>query len=415
MKLVDNLVKKAGKFLHLDAKYFAKSGSYIVATHFIDGIMRLILSIVLARSLTQIVYGQFNFILSVLGTFGFLSLQGTTTSIARSVSRGHDASLIMGTKDRVKFSLFGSLALFITAGYMYWRNDVLLGHAFVACGIFFIPYFSLVGFESFLIGKRLFKELAIYKSLTSIIAVIPTIIAAFITKDVFWVVTTLIGTTSLLNILFYFKSFKFRQNTRVDHDVIRYGRYLTWVGLTTAVFINIDKLVITYFLGFKDLAIYSVAMILPRQFKLITKSAVSVIFPGLAALNKEDAHKVLRKRLKQMIVISIILSIFGVLLTPFVIRLIYGDAYSGSIFYAQLLFAFIWLVVPTAPIVDGLLPAQRRGRRLLKLNIYTYAIYAILLLVLVPRYGLVGAVWSYILNKMFTFAYLTASLKNIED
>ncbi|KKQ75279.1 MAG: Nucleotidyl transferase, partial [Candidatus Woesebacteria bacterium GW2011_GWB1_38_5] len=69
-------------------------------------------------------------------------------------------------------------------------------------------------------------------------------------------------------------------------------------------------------------------------------------------------------RLKQMIVISIILSIFGVLLTPFVIRLIYGDAYSGSIFYAQLLFAFIWLVVPTAPTgsstvgtaIEGVLP-----------------------------------------------------------
>ncbi len=415
MKSIEQMLNKVGKYLKIDANYFAKSGGYITANHFIDGFARLILSIVLARGLSQIVYGQYNFVLSVLGTLAFLSVQGTTTSIIRSVAKGFDNSLIAGTKDKIKFSILGSIGLFIVAAYMYIRGDDLLGHAFVVCGLFFIPYYALVGSESFLVDKRMFKQLAVYRSLTSIFAVLATVITIYFTRDLFWIIAALIGSTALLNVIFYLKTLKFRQNDKIDNDVIRYGRYLTWVGLTTAVFINIDKLVITYFLGFKDLAIYSIAMVLPRQFKLITKSAVSIIFPGLATLNKEDAHKVLRKRFKQMLLISVVLSIIGALLTPFAIRIIYGDTYTGSILYAQLVFAFMWLVIPTVPISEGLLPAQRRGRRMLKLYLYTYAIYAILLVLLVPRYGIMGAVVSYILDRFFIFVYLMGSLKNIED
>ncbi len=415
MTLIKHMLNKIGKYLNLDANYFAKSGGYITASHFVDGFARLILSIVLARGLSQIVYGQYNFVLSVLGTLAFLSIQGTTTSIIRSVAKGFDDSLITGTKDKIKFSMLGSIGLFAIAAYMYVRGDDLLGHAFIVCGLFFIPYYALVGSESFLVGKRMFKQLAIYRSLTSIFAVIATVIAISFTRSLVWIIAALIGSTALLNIVFYLKTLKFRQNNKIDNDVIRYGRYLTWVGLTTAVFINIDKLVITYFLGFKDLAIYSIAMVLPRQFKLLTKSAVSLIFPGLASLSKEDAHNVLRKRFKQMILISVALGIIGALLTPFAIRIIYGDAYTGSILYAQIVFAFMWLVIPTVPISEGLLPAQKRGRKMLKLNLYTYAIYAILLLFLVPRYGIMGAVVSYILDRFFVFVYLMGSLKNTKD
>ncbi len=415
MTLIKQMLNKIGKYLNLDAKYFAKSGGYITASHFIDGFARLILSIVLARSLSQIVYGQYNFVLSVLGTLAFLSIQGTTTSIIMSVAIGFENSLIAGTKDKIKFSILGSIGLFIIAAYMYIRGDYLLGHAFVACGLFFIPYYALVGSESFLVGKRMFKQLAIYRSLTSIIAVIATVITIFFTRNLFWIIAALIGSTALLNIVFYFKTLKFRQDDKVDRDVVKYGRYLTLIGLTTTIFINIDKLIITYFLGFKELAVYSIAMILPRQLKLLTKSAVSVIFPGLAALKKEQAHIVLRKRLKQMIVISAALSVIGVLLTPLAINLIYGQQYKEAVPYAQLIFAFMWLVIPTVPISEGLLPAQRRGKKMLKLNVYTYVLYIILLLIFVPKLGILGAVISYIANRVFTFIYLLSSVKNIRD
>jgi O-antigen/teichoic acid export membrane protein len=75
----------------------------------------------------------------------------------------------------------------------------------------------------------------------------------------------------------------------------------------------------------------------------------------------------------------------------------------------------MWLVIPTVPISEGLLPAQKRSKRMLKLNVYTYAIYAILLVILVPKFGLAGAIWSYILDRIFTFIYILSSVKNIKD
>lgn len=415
MKIINKALTKLGKIFKLDAKYFAKSGSYLSATYFTDAFVRLILSIVLARMLTQIDFGQFNFILAVFGTLAFLSLQGTSLSITRSVARGYDAAINEGTKDKVMFSMLGSLSLIVTAIYMYTRGDILLAKVFAIFSLFFIPYFAFVGYESFLTAKRMFREYAIFRSVTSILAVAIALIIAFITRDVLWIAVTLVGVTAILNVVFYIMTLKYKKNENRDNEVIRYGRRLTLITLATTMFINIDKLVITYFLGFKALAIYSVAMVLPRQFKLLVKASVSSVFPGLAVLNKEDSHKIIRKRLRQMIVISMLLSVIGALLAPIAIRIIYGQDYIEAIPYAMLVFAFMWLVIPTVPISEGLLPAQKREKRMLKLNIYTYAIYIILLLILVPRFGLAGAVWSYILDRMFIFVYLTTSLKNIED
>ncbi len=416
MTILNKILNKTGKIFKIDAKYFFKSGSYLTATHFIDAFMRLMLSIVLARALTQISFGQFNFILAVLGTFGFLSLQGTTTSIARSVALGFDASLEEGTRDKVRFSLLGMLAMLISAGYVYIiKDEPEIAFIFIVCSLFFVPYFSLVGYESFLIGKRMFKQLAIYKSLSSVIAIIPTLLVAILTKNIFYITTTLIGMTSLLNIYFYFKTKKLKKNENIDGGVIKYGRKLTWISLVATIFINIDRLVVSYFLGFKALAVYAVAMAIPKQFRLVVKTAVSSIFPGLSVLNKEESHKVIRRRLWQMIVISAVLSLIGAALAPIAIKLLYGEQYSEAIPYAVLVFAFMWLVIPIVPIAEGLLPAQKREKRMLKLNIYTYTIYASLLLILVPRYTLAGAVWSYILVRVFTFIYLVTSLKKTED
>lgn len=408
--MLDKLLNKTGKLLNIDARYFARSGSYIGINHIVESLAKLALNIVLARELSQIVYGQYNFILSIVGTLAFLSLQGTTTSITRSVSRGYDQTVVTGTIDRIKFSVLGSVALFITAGYMYARNDDILGNSLIVAGLFFIPYNAISGFEAFLNGKRKFREYSIYRSIITMSVAAATIIVTFITRDLFWTIVALIASNSILNIIFYLKTLKLRENRNIDKDAVGYGRHLSYIGLISTVFINIDKLIVTYFLGFQSLAIYTVAMLLPRQLKLLGKSFSAAIFPGLAALDKEKANKTIKGKYGKIVIVSIIISIIGAVLAPYAIRIIYGQSYEEAILYTQIVFAFSWLVIATTPIVDALLPAQKRNKRLLKLSIYTYSTYIVSLLVLVPLYGVIGAVIAYIINKMFTFVYLTRSL-----
>ena len=109
-----------------------------------------------------------------------------------------------------------------------------------------------------------------------------------------------------------------------------------------------------------------------------------------------------------MVGISYLVVLPTVLLGPWVIRLLFGDAYSfaGNILQIHI-WAFIFVSLGVAR--SRWLMTENLTRFLMKTTIYGAVINILLNIILIPRYAGIGAAWSTLISY-FGSAYLSTLL-----
>lgn len=399
MILFDKIINKVGKKLDLNIRYFTKNFSYMLANNIITIIFAMALSIMLARVLSKDMFGQYNFILSMMGIISILSLTGINTSITRSSAKGFDGSFTKSTKSKIKWSFIGTFILLLIGMYYYIEGSFLMSFGFMVSTLFFIPYYSFRTYQFFLLGKKRFKRYSFYLSSITIAANLITMIIAYYFRDLVIILFVLLGTTSLINFLFLFKTIKERKNRMVDKDTIPYGKHLTLVSIVSVIKSNLDKIIVGFLLGFEALAIYSIAIIIPRQVKPIWTMIGSLIFPDLSKKNKKIAYSAIKRRFKYVILLEIIIIIIGIIIIPPIILYFYSEKYVEAILYAQLLM-FMTLLGP-AIILSNLVISQKQLRKIYKITIIPPIINILLLIILTPLFGLLGACIATVVGSGF--------------
>ena len=191
-KIFDSL----SKFFHLDIGYYIKNSFYLTFAQVVSTGIGLLLSITFTRLLTKELYGQWNYIFSILGFFAILTLPGLNTAVTQSVARGKDKVLIEATKVRFKWSVLGSLALFTIGIYYFVKGNVSLGKYIIIASLFLPFYHNLQIYTSFLSGKRQFKKQAKYPVIIQIVSVSITISVIYLSKNL-----TLILISNLLSVV----------------------------------------------------------------------------------------------------------------------------------------------------------------------------------------------------------------------
>lgn len=385
----NKILNKLEKRLEMNFRLFMKNFSYMFANNIITIIFALALSVMLARVLSLEVFGQYNFILSIFGLMAILSLPGMNTSITRSCARGFDGSFIEGTKIRVRWGLFGSFVLLLFGLYYYIGGSFLLSFGFVLAALFFISYYSFRTYQFFLLGKKRFKRYSAYLASITIIANLITMIIAYYFRNLLIILFVLFGLTSLINFIFLFKTIKERKNDEIDKDLIPYGKHLTIINMVSMIKSYFDKIIVAFFLGFEFLAIYSVAIIIPRQAKPLWTMISNTIFSDLSRKSKKEAYSAVRSRFKYILLLEAAIIIIGIIILPPIISYFYSKKYIEAIFYAQLLM-FLTLSGPGI-ILFSLSAAQKQLKKVYKISTIPPLIDIFLLVLLTPIYGLLGA------------------------
>ena len=90
---------------------------------------------------------------------------------------------------------------------------------------------------------------------------------------------------------------KFIENTKADESSIRFGKSISPSIALVNLANNFDSLIITYFLGFSDLAIFKVVTLLPNQIKIFANALTPMLLPKIASqdLSKKDLMKHFKK------------------------------------------------------------------------------------------------------------------------
>lgn len=404
--LNNKFIKRIGSYLQLDVEYFIKNYIYLALAQGIVALLGLLLSVAFARLVSKELFGQWNYILSMFGLFTIFCLPGINEAIIRAVARGYDKTLVIGTKEKFKWSILGSLALLALGIYYFLDGSEVLGKCFIISSFVFPFYKNLGTYISFLTGKKSFNQVAKYRIITETLSILATLMALYFTGNLIIIVIVSLVAHSLLHGYFFRLTSKKIVNESHDVQAISFGKHLTLLN-TFQMISAADsiKIIVGIMLSFSELAIYSVA----RGFQEIILSfmgfTATLSYPKLSEMNQEEAYAAVKKRLPHLIVITIITCGILIALCPYVIPLFYTEKYVDSVLYAQILLGALIFGIPAAIYNRALFPAQREIKKLYKVRSILPLVRLVLVIALTLTYGLLGVVLAQLISSIIGLVF----------
>jgi len=270
----------------------------------------------------------------------------------------------------------------------------------------FIPLIdSFDIYQTIFSGRKLFDVQVKYASLVRILSTSAIVFALFLTKNLFLIIFIYFFSYTLFRFVFLLITFKkFPLNKKEDLQTISYGKHLTLIDVINIIASYLDKILIFYYLGATELAIYIFAILPPEQLKGFLANIRSLILPKLAIKSRKEIKANISSKMLKFALFIIPIIIIYILIAPIFYNLFFPQ-YTESIFYSQIF--SISLITAIATLPEIALRAKAAKKQLYQLNVFSPIIQIILLFLLINLYGLLGIVlarviWRFI-NSVITY------------
>jgi O-antigen/teichoic acid export membrane protein len=404
--------KVCGKKIGLDLPYFIKNGFWVAVRQGIGAISGLALSVAFARLASQEVFGQYQFVLSVLSIVALFSVPGLNTSLIQSVARGCDGDYRRVVKTSFMWSLLGIPALLVVGMYYYSFQSHSLGIAFMIASIFFPFFYAPNTWDSFLQGKSRFDVLARYASVQAIInSVVTALVVFFFHENLIFIIVIYLISHTFFNGYYYYKSLEYIKNDEREDDTLKYGWFLTRIGVLNVIASNIDKIVVGIFLSQAQLAVYSVGILFSKQVQNITKSLLGITVPK--QIKQGDISS--RNYFKIFIISSGVLVCFWAF-SPFLISFLFSEKYAEAVFLTRISFLFYPIFVLSI-IYKNKFIFGKKERNIKIESISSPIIRIMLMFIVLPVYGMAGMAFLVSFQYFITIAtlYFSDSVLSRQD
>jgi O-antigen/teichoic acid export membrane protein len=407
-----NFLRWSEKWALTDMVYLAKGGFWLTLGQIISSISGLLLAIAFANLLPKEVYGNYKYILSLVGLLSIPTLSGMRTALMQAVARGYEGSIIPAMKTKIRWGLIGGVASVILAGYYFYNGNTTLTISFLIAGIF-IPFMdSLAVYGPIFPGRKLFKQGTKINIITQIISAAIMVAVLFLTKNIFLILLSYFSSRTLLRAIFLIITFKkFKPNKKEDPETISYGKHLSLIDILGTIAEQLDKILVFHYLGAAELAIYSFAVIIPEQIKALFKNMRSLILPKFAQKNKEEAKKIIFNKTPRLLIIILFITLAYILTAPIIYKLLLPN-YTESIFYSQI-FAVSLLVISFSLPSSSALQALGAKKQLYQYNVFSSIFQIITIFFMVNLYGLIGMVLARVISRFMTVIILFILIRKL--
>lgn len=366
-------------------------------------IFGLATTFVLVRIFTQETYGEYNFVISILGLLTVTALPSIDDAVMQSVARKFLGTYNASLKIKFLSSLLGTLALILLSALYYFQTNFDLSIAFIVASFLFPFAYGLTQWRGFFLGIRKFKHLNFFESLAAIIVSAAIISSVLLIKSsIFIAIGALLLVKSMQNIFISIKIYNDNKTIelKVEEGSIKYGLKTSIVSLASQLSMTIDKILLFTFISPASLAIYSVSEKLPELVKGLVKNLATALAPRFAK-QKEYTKKIdfYLKVISLLLFLSLI--VFSFTLLPFFITLIFGEQYESAIPYSQAMMCIV-AVANMAPLKGRFFKSKLDEKSMRDFLLYTSLVRIISSVCLVPFFGLHGAIASYFIGRVTT-------------
>lgn len=291
----------------------------------------------LARFVPPTVFGDYQFILSLLVLASVTSLPGLNTALFQAVARGYDGEYTSVVRKSFLWSLLGVPLLGVVSFYFFFVGRTTVGWGLLLAGVFLPFFYAPNTWDSFLQAKRRFDRSAQW-------AILQTLGSAFVSL---WAARTYPGqllpllgaylfSYAAFNGIYFWKSLAYKENARRDTTTFPYGVFLTKINAFEILANQLDKIVVGLLLGSNTLAVYFVGNMLARTIFDTSKAFTSLALPTIATQHTANFRR-------YWLLWLILIPVTGVMLwvLPYLVTWLFSDRYAAALRLAQISLIFL--------------------------------------------------------------------------
>jgi O-antigen/teichoic acid export membrane protein len=378
----------------------------------------------------QIILGLFGFVIAVryisvndIGIivliqliaylFGIVStLLLDDIAVTRSISSSNEKSKVANVSITYKFIILLAISLcsIIIKPFLYYVfDDIKLFDYYnyvplliVIGGLEPLLYRIFQGYHKYL----LMSVSQIISGVTRILFIILLVVYFQLGADGFLIAFILSYLASIFFQLAYLPmKYYIRFDIQLAKKLTQFGFPLGINNLLDFVFTKIDRFMIGSMISPIGVAAYEIAAKFPEMLRRIFESFRAVFFPNMSELFSQkkvvESQLVLNNSIRIVTFISILLTLFVTLFQTELVRLIFSEKYVAS---AQAL-SILTLSVSIGLIGNLLgttLVAFGQSDKPAKINIVDALVNIIGNLILIPKYGIMGAVYATLISRCVT-------------
>lgn len=391
------------KYTKTDMVYLAHSGFWLTVGQVVSTLSTLALAVAFANLVPSETYGTYKYLLAIAAIFSLFTLPGMNTAIARSVARGDRSTIRTATNMRVVWSLAGTVAACVGGAYYFINGNVELATALILIGAFLPVFDTYTLYNAYLTGIQNFKKQSLLYFISQSLSTLVLIAALFFTQNVLTLLLAYFVPLTTIRFLIYKKIEKEFTSNTPDKETLGYGKHLSFLDIFGIVAGNIDKVLLWKFLGPAQLAIYAFAVAIPEQIKGPLKGISSVALPKFSTQTPAYIRLFYRSFWYKVTIYSCVLfviSLIYIVAAPLIFNLLFPN-YLESVIYSQVFALSLFTGAQSIPAT--LLSAHKRTEVQYILTTTRAVIQIILLIVLIPQFGVMGAVVALVITNIVNF------------
>jgi O-antigen/teichoic acid export membrane protein len=350
-------------------------------------------TMVWTRFVSKDTYGQYQLVFALITMVASLSLNGLTESASLSAAKSLDGNLGPIVKLKLKTDSLGSLIL-LGAALFYGRTRPILGFGLVIAAVLYPFLFLQNIWICWLSAKEHLKRLALLQVLEPVISLLVLGVLVFALRaGLLSFLAAMLLETALFNLFVIRSLFGSRRNENHDSSVVHYGLQMSWIGWLGSLGAT-DKLIIDHYLSPAIVATYGIVLYFPSQMRLLFVTFSRLLSKGIyGADTVTGAWEYLKPKLFPIQMIFLSIGVMGFFLFPVLIPALFSERYRDAVPYARWLWLW-WGFTGPLGFIGVTLLAQRKRKAMLIHSIGYPLLLCTASLLMIPRYGLWGAVVS---------------------
>lgn len=398
-KAMDALEKRLGT----DVRYVVQGLSWLTIGQAATSVSALVLAIAFANLVSPEVYGTYRYVLAVAAILAIPALGGINTALIQAIAGGKEETLVRSLKTKLQWGMLGSLAALVGSAYYLINDNTVLAASFAVVAVFLPTMEAYNLFDSLLQGRKDFMRSSIINGIVQIIAALGIISALLLTKDVAVLVFAYFALWTLGRFLawHYVKKHLGPPQGGEDPRTVPFGIHLSVMGAANTVAQYADRVLLFQYIGAAEVAIYSIAIAIPEQFKNGIKNIFALLLPRYSTQSEKSIRADIWKKAGLLTAFTLLVTVVYIIAVPFVFP-IFFPAYHEAILYSQI-FALSFVAV-VAGIFITALQALHKTRSLYIINIASPILQIITIAVGIFFMGVMGAILARVVTRLIILA-----------
>jgi O-antigen/teichoic acid export membrane protein len=375
---VEQLEKRTG----LNLRYFAVSGFWVTIRYILLGLLSLATSVAFARLATQEIYGQYQFVFSIISLLSLLSLPGLNTISLRGVSKGLLGTVLTTTKLSFRASWLVALGACLTGlFFLVVKDEPTTGWSLIGVSVFLPFLYGTNTWYTYYEGQMDFRSPTI--RIPSMIALGALWLVIGIWQQ--WSLSALIigyfGISAVITSLYYLEVVRNLQQTQSNKttDAVspRLGIAYTLQKFSSSIPDTVQTLLVASLYDYSSLGVISIGYILINSASGLIGALSSTYFPLLMKYKQLPHGRIILQNLVIGVVLVAVYYIF--------VRIAFVPIYGGQLqnsFYLALSLSGALIFLPLRLYFASYLTAHHAPSALTMANIVSYLLAASVFLTL---------------------------------